>query len=823
MADVGGFSFPGPELHFKPRLLPRGQLGGRKAPRRMVIRGDRTPNQRAEEQKRAQEYYDATVEKLQVALNSIMGEGESSEVPAKMNGLKFSQEELYRGVESLCRDSQSERAYKILKESMDRHAARFSEALEPMARRIIEMSTVVDADAALGLQKSYLKRVSDVWKEWSVKVVFVRNIFYYLDRSYLLQSENHKEIWGIAVELFDQYAFTDVIYEGIAYSVVSILRSFERTLGSEGLGGSQVNANTSGSAAADMPATEDSVLRYPLVSDLFSMLTEFPRVRTKLRNALFLDYDTFTADLAASCNSSGIVKYLQTYTQQKDFDIKLYASIGFASSEVKDIERRLDAAFLPSVPLDDTTPSAGGLAVLDGVGVLVNEQHLDLFRHLFLLSVARGMNDVLRNAFRQHIVNEGRKIAAVKESKTTRAVPQFLELYRKGETIANQTTAERGREFHVAMTEDALYTVLNENDGGHASSEKLAKYMDELLRPNKLGLSPTELEEQLSRCILLFQCVDGKHEFEAFYKALFAKRLLQNKTVGIETEKVVVSMLKGECGPGFTEKLETMISDVEISKQHMADFAASEQRVGASPQFSVNVLRGDHWPTYSSISLNLPPSLTQCQESFETFYKSKEKGRKLAWHAMLGSCLMKARFPHGTKELSLNMLQGVVLELFNDRESRTFEDVLATTGMTEAHATRTLLSLCGPKYKILVKEPETLEVNPSDVFRFNTEFKDKAYRIKVSTVQMREAAGRRDSDIRREAAVDRDDEIRAAIMRVMKARKQLKHVELVQQVIEVSKRRGTVDVRTIKRMLEDLIGREYIAREGSDQYKYIAE
>jgi cullin-4 len=281
-------------------------------------------------------------------------------------------------------------------------------------------------------------------------------------------------------------------------------------------------------------------------------------------------------------------------------------------------------------------------------------------------------------------------------------------------------------------------------------------------------------------------------------------------------------MLKGECGPGFTEKLETMISDMEMSKQHMSDFLASEHASGSGPQFAVNVLRTDHWPSYAGITINLPESLVRRQEEFERFYKSKEKGRKLVWHSLLGSCLMKAHFTHGTKELSLNMLQGVVLELFNERESMTLEDIMIITGMSQSNAVRTVQSLSTSRYKILVKEPESGDIQGSDIFRFNAGFTDKSYRLKISTVQMKESV-RRDSDIRREAAINRDDEVRAAIVRVMKARKQLKHVDLIQQVIDVTKRRGSVDVRTIKKMMEELINKEFIAREGSDQYTYVAE
>lgn len=55
------------------------------------------------------------------------------------------------------------------------------------------------------------------------------------------------------------------------------------------------------------------------------------------------------------------------------------------------------------------------------------------------------------------------------------------------------------------------------------------------------------------------------------------------------------------------------------------------------------------------------------------FYTKKYSGRRLQWYNSLGSCVLRAYFPKGTKELSVSLFQAVVLCLFNDAPSLSFQ------------------------------------------------------------------------------------------------------------------------------------------------------
>lgn len=64
--------------------------------------------------------------------------------------------------------------------------------------------------------------------------------------------------------------------------------------------------------------------------------------------------------------------------------------------------------------------------------------------------------------------------------------------------------------------------------------------------------------------------------------------------------------------------------------------------------------------------------------------------------------------------------------------------------------------------------------------------------------------------------------IQSAIVRIMKSRKKMKHVQLVQEVIQQVKSRFPPKVQDIKKNIEALMEKDYIERLDGDEIAYIA-
>ena len=69
--------------------------------------------------------------------------------------------------------------------------------------------------------------------------------------------------------------------------------------------------------------------------------------------------------------------------------------------------------------------------------------------------------------------------------------------------------------------------------------------------------------------------LQGKDVFEAFYKKDLAKRLLLGRSASTDAEKNMITKLKTECGSQFTNKLEGMFKDVDLSRDIMMSFKTS--------------------------------------------------------------------------------------------------------------------------------------------------------------------------------------------------------------------------------------------------------
>uniref|UniRef100_F7FCJ0 Cullin 4B n=1 Tax=Macaca mulatta TaxID=9544 RepID=F7FCJ0_MACMU len=315
----------------------------------------------------------------------------------------------------------------------------------------------------------------------------------------------------------------------------------------------------------------------------------------------------------------------------------------------------------------------------------------------------------------------------------------------------------------------------------------------------------------------------GKDVFEAFYKKDLAKRLLVGKSASVDAEKSMLSKLKHECGAAFTSKLEGMFKDMELSKDIMIQFKQymQNQNVPGNIELTVNILTMGYWPTYVPMEVHLPPEMVKLQEIFKTFYLGKHSGRKLQWQSTLGHCVLKAEFKEGKKELQVSLFQTLVLLMFNEGEEFSLEEIKQATGIEDGELRRTLQSLACGKARVLAKNPKGKDIEDGDKFICNDDFKHKLFRIKINQIQMKETVEEQASTTER-VFQDRQYQIDAAIVRIMKMRKTLSHNLLVSEVYNQLK--FPVKPADLKKRIESLIDRDYMERdkENPNQYNYIA-
>lgn len=365
------------------------------------------------------------------------------------------------------------------------------------------------------------------------------------------------------------------------------------------------------------------------------------------------------------------------------------------------------------------------------------------------------------------------------------------------------------------------------NSRGSRTATQLARFLDAKLRAGNTALSDQELGAYMDDALALFRTLRDKDVFEAVFIRTFARRLLLRRSASADSERALLMRLRGEYGPDFTARLETMLRDMELSEDLMSAYPA--RRVDApSGQFTldVSVLTQAHWPTFHDTPVVLPGAIAGALARFESFYHTRHSGRTLHWRHGLGSCVVTARLGKaGVRDLHVSAFQAVVLLLFNEHASLAYTDILKATALEPAELKRTLQSLaCGAiPTRVLRKTPPGRDVADADTFAVNENLQNPRRRIRINQIQMHDSPEEHRAAEQR-VFIDRDLVLQAAAMRVLKARKTIRHTELATEVVAQTRNRFSVDSAELKKAFERLIEKDLMERVEGERgvYRYVA-
>ncbi|XP_010495750.1 PREDICTED: cullin-4 [Camelina sativa] len=631
----------------------------------------------------------------------------------------FHFESLYQAVDDLCMHKLAGKLYQQIEKECEEH---ISAALQSLVGQNTDLTV-------------FLSLVEKCWQDFCDQMLMIRSIALTLDRKYVIQNSNVRSLWEMGLQLFRKHL--SLAPEVEQRTVKGLLSMIEKERLAE-------------------------AVNRTLLSHLLKMFT-----------ALGIYMDSFEKPFLEGTSEFYAAEGMK-YMQQSDVPEYLKHVEGRLHEENERCILYIDAVTRKPLiaAVERQLLERHILVVLDkGFTTLMDGRRTeDLQRMQTLFSRVNALES-LRQAISAYVRKTGQKIV-MDEEKDKDMVQSLLDFKASLDIIWEESFSKN--ESFGNTIKDSFEHLINLRQNRPA--ELIAKFLDEKLRAGNKGTSEEELESTLEKVLVLFRFIQGKDVFEAFYKKDLAKRLLLGKSASIDAEKSMISKLKTECGSQFTNKLEGMFKDIELSKEINESFKQSSQartKLPSGIEMSVHVLTTGYWPTYPPMDVKLPHELNVYQDIFKEFYLSKYSGRRLMWQNSLGHCVLKADFSRGKKELAVSLFQVSRISSFSLVASF-LEPILSFVSCVQVNA---------------IQMKETVEENTSTTERV---FQDRQYQID------------------------------AAIVRIMKTRKVLSHTLLITELFQQLK--FPIKPADLKKRIESLIDREYLEREKSNPqiYNYLA-
>ncbi|KAJ2846193.1 ubiquitin ligase (cullin) of SCF, partial [Coemansia erecta] len=386
-------------------------------------------------------------------------------------------------------------------------------------------------------------------------------------------------------------------------------------------------------------------------------------------------------------------------------------------------------------------------------------------------------------------------------------------------------------------------------EGEARAPQMLAHYCDTLLKKGSANVRKAgaegasdedSLEAQLSQAICVFRYIKAVDVFQKFYSQHLSRRLVNEQSVSSYGEEMMISKLKEISGVDFTSKLTRMFTDMTLSKEMSEEFKEKcrDSHFAIPFDFDMKVLHTVSWPLKApDTKLMLPSQLSSVCGRFTNYYQNKHNGRKLNWLWQYSKAEIKMFFPKATGPaaktgyiFSVTTFQLAILMLFNDESgpgtgydspngpTLSMEQIFQATGLDNDSIKSELEIFC--KARVLVSSNN--KINAESKFTLNGGYKSKHLRVNLAVAKKVEQK-REATDTMRAVDIDRMYAIQAAIVRIMKTRKQLTHRQLVEDTISMIKL-FQASISDIKKGIDTLIDKEYLERsEGNrDVYNYLA-
>jgi cullin 1 len=602
----------------------------------------------------------------------------------------------------------------------------YNKLIEYLKEHLQELYARSKAHTDEALLAFYIKE----WGRYTVAAKYIHHLFRYLNRHWVKREmdEGKKNIYDVYTLHLVQWR--KVLFEQVSSKVMdAVLKLVEKQRNGETIEHGQIKqvVDSFVSLGLDEADPTKSTL------DVYRFHFEKPFI-----DATKVFYQAESKQFVAENSVVEYMKKAEARLDEEEERVKMYLH--------QDIALPLKRCCNTALIADHSNLLRDEFQVL-----LDNNREEDMARMYKLLSrIPEGL-EPLRQRFENHVRKAGlsavEKVAADADKLEPKVyVDALLEIHTQYQGLVKRAFNDEP-EFTRSL-DNACREFVNRNEvcksGSNKSPELLAKYTDVLLRKSSTGIEEAELEATLTAIMTVFKYIEDKDVFQKFYSRMLARRLVHANSSSDDAETSMISKLKEACGFEYTNKLQRMFQDMQISKDlntGFRDHVSQLESASGNLDSQYSILGTSFWPLQApNTTFNPPAEIAADCERFYRFYKNKHEGRKLTWLWQLCKGELKASYCKVSKTpytFQVSIYQMAILLLFNDKDVNTYDDIQSATQLSPEVLDSALSILT--KSKVLLMSPEDGKVGSGKTLRLNYDFKSKKIRVNLNLGGAKEA------------------------------------------------------------------------------------
>lgn len=292
---------------------------------------------------------------------------------------------------------------------------------------------------------------------------------------------------------------------------------------------------------------------------------------------------------------------------------------------------------------------------------------------------------------------------------------------------------------------------------------------------HKEFISHKKLEQKaFDNLISVFRMLSCKDVFEAYHHLLLSRRILMLKAHIVEADEIFLKELRKQCGVEYTKRFDALFDDLQDSIKSFKEF----KRETSPPDFfNALVLSDKSWPNLEKEPTITPPrDVFPILQQFSSFYNKTGK-RKLQWNMRFTRVKLSCNGVEALKEVRCNGNYAVLLMMFNVSQLISITQIQQFTRLEKDEIEAMIKVLKGKRGgKLVTYMHQKIRINPeviteNGLIQLPFSFPQLSTTEKANTINS--------------IQLNRDSQVDAAVMRIMKKEKSMEKDDLKVEVKEI--------------------------------------